>query len=126
MTPNELAFYKILRSAIPDSYMICPKVRIADLLHYSGRSSRYGGLLRIANKHVDFAIIRESDSTLVMAIELDSHHHQWQKKTMNRDLLVNEAFSTAGLPLARFNDTIEHSVSVVRAKLRDCYQPVAA
>lgn len=102
--------------------MICPKVRIADLLQYAGRSNKYGGLLRIANKHVDFAVIREADSSLVMAIELDSHHHQWKNRVIERDRLVNEAFLTAGLPLARFEDKLTHDPSEIRAKLRDCYK----
>jgi hypothetical protein len=56
---------------------------------------------RISAKHVDFLLCDPSDVSPVLAIELDDATHE-RADRRRRDAFLDEAFASAGLPLARF------------------------
>lgn len=122
LNTTEFQFYLALIKCIDlNKYTICPKVRIADIVYYAGKSNYYSGFLRVANKHVDFVIIRNNTAEILVAIELDGWNHTRKKKTIERDEFVNEVFSTANLPLVRFKVQAKYDLQEIRQKLKMAY-----
>jgi Protein of unknown function (DUF2726) len=58
------------------------------------------GGMRISGKHVDFVVAYASNSETLIAIELDDCSHASPSR-MERDVLLDRACRTAGLPLLR-------------------------
>ncbi len=101
LTQGELAFYDVLRAAVAGRYLICPKVRLADLLDIrKGTQSRQGYFNRIQSKHIDFVLVDLKTLRPLLALELDDASHR-QSKRQKRDEFVDTACEAAGLPILR-------------------------
>ena len=100
MTKNELAFYKaLLPIATSKNLAVFSKVRIADLLEpIEGSSSWQTAFNKISAKHVDFVLCETNHIRPLLAIELDDNSHQRADRD-NRDIFVDKAFASAGLPI---------------------------
>jgi len=59
---------------------------------------RVARLMAINRKHVDFLLVRSNDLAPVAGIELDDSSHE-EEDRQQRDVFVDEAFASAGLPL---------------------------
>ena len=114
LTKAELNFYNQLKFAIPTGYILCLKVRVADVLQGStalttrNKKEWYSEFARISQKHFDFLICHESDLSFLCAIELNDSSHQ-RKDRIQRDEFIRSACLNAKLPLieilaARFYD----------------------
>ncbi|PSW28707.1 hypothetical protein C9J21_20380 [Photobacterium phosphoreum] len=114
LTKAELNFYNQLKFAIPYGYILCLKVRVADVLLGStelttrNKKEWYSEFARISQKHFDFLICKESDLSFLCAIELNDSSHK-RKDRVQRDDFIRAACLNAKLPLievlaARFYD----------------------
>ena len=96
LTKNELAQYKKLRE-IADSrgFVICPKVRLFDIIEPKRDHAKYKTLMyKIQAKHVDF-VVCDHDMCIKVIIELDDNSH-YQKKRMERDSFVDTILQSVG------------------------------
>ena len=101
VTKAELRFYKSLQKAVQDDWSIFAMVRMADLLRViDGVKNRRIWINKILAKHVDFVLCDSASLEPILCIELDDSSHQ-RKDRVERDIFVDEAFESAGLPLLR-------------------------
>ncbi len=116
LSDGELAFYQALRRALPQHVMICPKVRLADVINCSGEDWKqdFGG--RISQKHLDFVIADSDTTAIVLAIELDDKTHR-RADRQERDAFVERALSAAGVPLVRVPCAAVYDAKALRAIL---------
>lgn len=94
---------KQFQCQIPDTYYLCPQVRIADFVRISGATPalRQKALYKISSKSVDFLVIDAATGRVCLAIELDDKTHA-RADRRHRDALVSELFSHLKIPLRRF------------------------
>ena len=101
VTRSELRFYKSLTKAVQEDLEIFAMVRIADLLRVEkGHKHRRKWLNKILAKHIDFVLCDPGSLQPRVCIELDDPSHQ-RPDRIERDVFVNQAFESAGLPLLR-------------------------
>jgi hypothetical protein len=91
----ERAFYKALRTVVPD-HMIFVKVRLADLVSLKPRTSFWEHFSALNRKRIDFVVC---DPTLspVLAIELDESGQRAVSSPPGD--LVNSVLASASLPI---------------------------
>src|SRR5688572_14560184 len=56
LTPAEASFYRVLRPAVGEAYVICPKVNLGDLFFVPRPHENRAALNRIDRRHVDFVL----------------------------------------------------------------------
>jgi len=95
-TRNEWQNYKTLRDiAEVKGYIICPKVRLLDIIRPRNGEQKYKTLLyKIQSKHVDF-VICDQNMTIKAIIELDDSTHDTQKGK-ERDAFVDTVLRSVG------------------------------
>lgn len=95
-TRNEWQNYKTLREvAEVKGYVICPKVRLLDIVRPRNGEQKYKTLLyKIQSKHVDF-VICDQNMTIKAIIELDDSTHDTQKGK-ERDGFVDTVLRSVG------------------------------
>src|SRR6185369_16524844 len=54
LSKAEISFYHVLRSAVQDKLVICPKMRLGDILYADTRDYKYWN--QINQKHLDFLL----------------------------------------------------------------------
>ena len=101
LTKNEWKNYLILREdAAVKGYIVCPKVRLLDLVEPKKDATKWKTLLRkVQSKHVDF-VICDIDMNVKLIIELDDSSHEREDRK-ERDKFVNLILRSAGY-------TVEH------------------
>lgn len=94
---------KHFQCQIPDTYYLCPQVRLADFVRISGATPalRQKALYKISSKSVDFLVIDGATGRVCLAIELDDKTHA-RADRRQRDALVSELFAHLNIPLRRF------------------------
>jgi len=120
LSPAELSFLGVLKLALGDGYHIMAKVRLADVVSVKkglSGTERQQAFNRIQSKHLDFVVCEPSDSTILLAIELDDQSHEKQSR-QERDGFVDDAMKVAGVPLHRFTAKRTYSVQDIRAVLQ--------
>jgi hypothetical protein len=100
LSAAEISFYHVLRHAVGDRFVICPKVRIADVIFVVDRRRQMTHVNRIDRKHVDFLLCDPDTMVPQVAIELDDASHVREER-QSRDDLVDTVFAASGLPLLR-------------------------
>lgn len=102
LSPAEQSFALVLRGAVADHAMICPKVALGDLFFAKTGDPRQNRIAtnRIDRKHVDFLICDPKTLRPVAGIELDDKSHQ-RPDRQERDEFVDAVFAAAKLPLLR-------------------------
>jgi hypothetical protein len=117
LTPNELQAFQYLRRKLPATFIICPQVRIADIVGVRWRRGQKAAFGRITQKHIDFLIVDQA-SALLFAVEVDDTSHQ-RADRRQRDEFVNALFKSVGLPLIRVEPRrFEQSVDLNQAIAR--------
>ncbi|PSU21975.1 hypothetical protein CTM97_16025 [Photobacterium phosphoreum] len=123
ITPAELKFYKALVQATPSEYVVCPKVRIADVLGVGvtrkGNSKVWHRhFSKISQKHFDFVICNVSDMSFICAVELNDASHN-RKDRVERDEFVRMACESANVTLhevlPKQNYDIEELTSMINS-----------
>jgi len=119
LTPAEISFYHVLREALPESLVLCPQVRLADLLFVTNTNRHYTYFNKIAQKHVDIVVCNARTLKPLAAIELDDSSHASMKR-LSRDAFVERAFQSAHLPLLRFSVRRAYQPAQLRARVLAC------
>lgn len=118
LTPAERSFYHALVQAVGTHWVICPQVRMADVLMLpSGTSERQTHFNRIAAKHLDFVLADPRSFAPVLGIELDDRSHRRSDRG-ERDAFINRACADAGLPLLRITAARTYPVTEIAARIQ--------
>jgi hypothetical protein len=105
LTAAEQRLHARLSQAVGTEVLICPKVRLADVIEVRGDAMEWQAAWnRIAAKHLDFVLTTADDHQPLLAVELDdgSPRNEW----------LDRAMVAAGLP-------------ILRVRVRSDYDPVA-
>ena len=95
-TKNEWQNYKVLKEAADEKgYIICPKVRLLDIVKPRSGEKKYKTLLyKIQSTHVDF-VICDQNLKIKAIIELDDKSHDTEKGK-ERDAFVDTVLKGVG------------------------------
>jgi len=100
LTKTEQAFFTILvKEALKRRLLVCPKVRLEDIIFVTDKQNRNKYRGHIKSRHVDFVLLNTNCET-VAAIELDDPSHN-TKKAAKADQFKNELFYAVKIPLIR-------------------------
>lgn len=116
LTQGELAFYRVLRSALAGRYAISIKTRLADVVlcsesHWESPQGR-----RLSQKHLDFILYDAQTTRIVAVIELDDRTHE-RPERRRRDLFVNKTLKDVGVTLVRILAANRYSPEALRARI---------
>ncbi len=110
-TDHEKQLYDVLSKNLDtyyhDQFVICPKVRIVDMVTQTDENKSIWN--RVTSRHVDFLLCKKHDLQPVLAIELQDPYHT-TKKWKYRDLLVHTVCKSAWLKLLPLWTTDEQKV----------------
>jgi hypothetical protein len=112
----EKKFYDSLVEAMGPEFMVFSKCRVVDLLNVDFQKY-FAAFKRIESKHVDFVVIRKGNGEIACAIELENELHERFGK---ESIFLDEVFSTAKLPLIRFETQPVYSVAEIQRALISC------
>lgn len=117
---TEHRFYLALLDAVGEEFVVMAKVRAAAIIGCSSANWRAGYGAPIAQKELDFILLRPRSSHVIAAIELDDKTHELAHRR-ERDAFLDGVFRAAGVPLLRFRPARRYDVE----KLRDALLAVA-
>lgn len=117
MSNGEFAFYRALREAVGEEFDVMSKVRAAALVNCSRANWSAGYGTPIAQKELDFVLLRPGMSYVVAAVELDDKTHDLPER-QERDAFLDAAFATAGVPLIRFKAQARYDARSLRSVVR--------
>ena len=99
MTAAELYFYHSIKEVLTSEHVIFTKVRMEDIIQVKPRlQNKFSLRNKIKSKHIDFVICDAQTGEIQRAIELNDSSHDRQDR-IDRDIFVNKAFESAGIPL---------------------------
>ena len=129
LSPTEISFYHVLKSAVGEQGVVCPKVRLADLFFVSNPQKNYSYFNKIVSKHIDFVLCEPNTMRPLLAFELnDASHDQSDRK--RRDNFVKHVFQDAHVPLlfvrAKHTYNVQELAVVVNRILNPAQKPVDA
>ena len=127
LTPAERSFFGALEISLSPQCRALPKIRLADLIEPSrgmNRGAFQSAFNRIAAKHVDFAICRESDLAILGVIELDDQSHD-RADRQARDRFLEQALQSAGIPLLRIKAARSYDTVQLSSQLTALLNPKA-
>ncbi len=116
LSPAELAFFRVLSTAVTGRATILAKVNLADIFFVARPHENVGYRNRISRKHVDFLLCDGRSMRPLVGIELDDASHQ-RPHRQDRDRFVDQVFEVAGLPLLRVALRSSYSVTELAALL---------
>lgn len=116
LSPAEISFYHVLKSATGDAITVCPKVNLSDIFFVSGPGQNQGAKNRISRKHVDFLLCDSQTMRPRVGVELDDSSHAREDR-QTRDALVQQVFDAAGLALLRFPAQRAYDLSEIVSRL---------
>lgn len=117
LSPAELSFFKVLQNVVGQSVLICPKVRLADILKPIEKQNYQTALNKISRKHVDFVLCDPVTTKIIGVIELDDKSHDRSDRVV-RDTFVDGAFAAAGIQIIHFKANVSCSVEEIRQQLK--------
>jgi hypothetical protein len=100
LSPSEASFYRVLKQAVADQFLVFPKIGLQELFFVSGQEGNRTYRNKIDRKHVDFVLCDPATLKPVVAVELDDASHK-RADRIERDRFVDKVFATANLPLVR-------------------------
>ena len=116
LTTAEGDFFKILKRAVGEKFIVFSKVRLADIFLTKNGDGYLTALNKITSKHIDFLLCDPETFTPKLTIELDDKSHEKQNRK-ERDQFVEQLFESQGLPLLRVKVSRNYEVSEIRDKL---------
>lgn len=120
-TPAERVFLAVLERAVPAGVRVFGKVRLEDIFGVArslDRAERLAARNKINRKHVDFLLVKESDLAPLAGIELDDSSHELEERKQ-RDVFVDSAFASAGLPLLHVPAQKGYGLSELKSNLAE-------
>lgn len=110
LTKNEWFEWKKLKQYCDEKgYLICPKVRLLDLIEPRAGSGYMSKLGKIQSKHVDF-VICNSKMYVLGVIELDDNSHN-RGDRIERDAFVDEVLKGVGYKVHRTRSITENTLN---------------
>jgi hypothetical protein len=100
LSQGELAFYRVLRSALAGRFAISIKTRLADVVLCSESHWESSHGRKVSQKHLDFVLYDPQTTRIVAAIELDDRSHEFPERK-RRDKFVNDALLGVGVAIVR-------------------------
>lgn len=100
LSPGELRFYRSLRTAVEDRYLVMGKVRLTDLIEAEEGFYSPAGR-KISQRHADFVLVTKRGLRIAAVVELDDKTHL-DPQQVQRDAYLADALRSAGVPLVRF------------------------
>lgn len=120
LTKAEQDFYHVLTTVTKGQITICPQIPLGALFYPDTRdaSKNRGYYNRINRRWVDFVLCDPTNLKPLAAIELDdkSHNRPDRKK---RDILVENVFKSANLPLIRIPVQPNYAPLEIKRKLQE-------
>lgn len=100
LTSAEQSFFHALRAAVPAELLICPQVRLANLVHTTSRNKQQTkyDFYRIQAKCVDFVLCDAGTTAPRLVIELDDASHS-RSDRQARDAFVDAVLAQVRLPI---------------------------
>jgi uncharacterized protein DUF2726 len=98
LSPAELAFFNVLKTAVGGRFLILLKVGVRDLCEITNREVNQAAFNRVAAKHVDFVLCDQVTLAPMVAIELDDSTH-YRRDRIERDVFMDELFRVIGVGL---------------------------
>lgn len=117
LTPSEMAFYNVLKTACPADLQIMVKVRLGDIITCAPHLWHKGYGPRISAKHIDFVLTHPQNMVPVLAIELDDSSHK-RPDRVARDKFVDNAMVAANMPLLRIPNRRRYNVHELAKRIR--------
>lgn len=74
---------------------------------------------RLSQKHVDFVLVGVDDAQVKLVIELDDKTHL-KPQRRDRDALVDEILTAAGIPIIRFWVAAGYDAELLRLRIAEC------
>lgn len=110
LTKNEWYEHKKLQKlAAEKGLVICPKVRLLDIIEPRKGEKDYKSLFyKVQAKHVDFLICDQS-MHIKAVLELDDSSHN-QKGRQSRDTFVDQILTSVGYKVIRTHSITEHTL----------------
>jgi len=123
-SPAERSFLGVLEQALDSRYRVLGKVRLGDLVKPAkglSNSKRATALNKVNQKHVDYVLCSATDLSVLGVVELDDQSHGREDRA-GRDVFVDHALSSAGIPIARFSAKRGYQIQEVRDKLVETFK----
>jgi len=117
LAPAEQRFYFRLVQAVGNDFLICPKVRLADIIEVRGDAMEWrGSWNRIAAKHIDFLLTNTDTFQPVLALDLadDTHYGDQQ---MRQDEWLDRALEAARMPVLRVKVRRDYDAAALRKQI---------
>lgn len=111
LTKRELQeYFKLKQYADARGWLICPKVRLFDLIEpKKGAAKRQTLINKIQSKHVDFVLVDQS-MKLIGVLELDDSTHD-RADRKQRDSFVRDALEGAGITMIQTRSITEDTLN---------------
>lgn len=125
LSKAERSFYGVLVQAIGNSGVVFSKVRVADVIAPKkglNRSDWQRAFNAISSKQFDFIVCEPTDCSIKLAVELDDSSHG-SSKARKRDVLLNGACQSAGLPLLRVKAAKSYAVAELQRQVEEAISP---
>ena len=122
LSPAERSFLGVVQLVAGDSYVVCPKVNLADVFFVARPNENQAYRNRIDRKHVDFLLCDPATMQPRAGVELDDASHQ-RRDRRARDVFVDEVFAAAKLPLLRFPVRTSYSAAEVAEQIKTIAAP---
>lgn len=102
LTPAELSFFSVLKSAVQDKYEIVPQVPLKSIVKVKPNiGDFYSYFNKIDRKVLDFVLFTKSTYKPVLIIELDDSSHN-NPDRIDRDLFVDKVAATVKILMLHF------------------------
>jgi ssDNA-binding Zn-finger/Zn-ribbon topoisomerase 1 len=122
LSDAEASFYRLIKQMFGETFTICPKVSLGDIVYISTRNDHFQAYRnKIDRKHIDFLICDAKTIKPRFAIELDDASHQRDAR-LQRDEFVDRVFQAMELPLVRV--PVQNAYNT--QELGDCFKAALA
>ena len=119
LNEGEKNFYRALKIATKDDFLIFPKVRLIDILNVktNGKAAlTYKN--KVNQKHIDFLLCDPESLEVKIAVELDGRGHN-EMRQRNKDGLKNDVLKKIGLPLLRIQAKKSYAPSELQTEIKN-------
>ncbi len=122
LSPEQASYFKMLLSAAGDTFAICPRVNLADIISVAQDEADHFKE-RLSGIQIDF-LICDKDTLLPLAAVVLSRETEATNDLRERDYFLDDVFDAAKLPLVRFFTGNPYSPGDLRESLLEAAESV--